>query len=213
MKKLVLSLICISFILTSCKKDEYIKNKDSVTDTVHLNSVNPYAEYNLSDNTHLFLDATTPGAISYQWFPTNETGPVVEFSPNIYVGDFFYYNQNYYGAYKVIVTLPDTTLNYFIHIIADKSVVYCPNSFTPESHFYNKVWQVGFDADYVKMVSLNIYDNQNLKVYAWEENSPAEWDGKYNGTLCDAGYYYYIIHYTTLQGGKRSKEGILQLIR
>jgi gliding motility-associated-like protein len=178
-----------------------------------MNSQNPWNEYYLSDNTHLYLDATTPGAISYQWLPTNETSSVIEFFPNIYADYFGYYDGRIYGAYKVIVTLADTIINYYVDVLADESVVYCPNAFTPNGDWKNDVWKVGYDSRFVKIVSLNIYDQQNKKVFSSGEYDEPSWDGKYLGTLCDAGYYYYIVHYTTAQGGKRSREGMLQLIR
>jgi gliding motility-associated-like protein len=215
MKKLLLCICFITFILTSCKKDEYIKNKDTVTDTLHFVSFHDLDyNYYLSDNTHLYLDATTPGAISYQWLPTNETSPVVEFIPNIYYNNLlFYHDGAFYGSYKVIVTLHDTTINYIVNVIADESVVYCPNTFTPDCNCFNSIWRVGYNFNFVKMVSLNIYDQQNKKVFSSGEHDQPNWDGTYLGTLCDAGNYYYIVHYTTSQGGKRSREGMVQLIR
>lgn len=215
MKKNYIFLGCLlQIIFTSCKKDEFMHNDDNVNDTVAMISHYVREEYYLYDNANLYLDATTQGALSYQWLPTNETSAVIEFVPNDYKPhpwDMF--DFNFFGGYEVIVTLPDTTVTYGIAVISDESVVYCPNSFTPAGDGLNDLWGAFYNHNALTINSLNIYNSRDKRVFHSGENEEPLWDGRYDGDPCDIGYYYYTIHYTNIHGKKKSKEGILQLSR
>jgi gliding motility-associated-like protein len=215
MKKILFSLLFMALILfTFCKKDEYVGVEKTVNDTVAMITHDTRDEYFLYDNMHLYLDATTPGAISYQWLPTNETSPVVEFIPNDYRPfPVNLFGAGVFGAYEVLVTLPDTTIKYIIGVKADESTVYCANSFTPNNDGMNDYWGPYYIDAAVTINDVNIYDEHNKRLFHASENENIFWDGKYNDKVCDVGIYYYTIHYTSVQGSKRSKEGMLQILR
>jgi gliding motility-associated-like protein len=213
MKKLLFGCFIISIVFASCKKDIYIKNTDTVTATVQIQSLGVGSYYYLSDNAYLYLDATANGAISYHWLPTNETTPVIEFRPNNYILDYYWSGGNsYFGSYEVEVTFPDTTMKYELMVIAEEAIVYCPNSFTPNGDGDNDDWRA-YANHTSKIVSLSIYDKENQKVFEWAEDNYLGWDGTYDGKLCDAGSYYFYVHYATAQGAKKSRDGLIQLIR
>jgi gliding motility-associated-like protein len=209
----ILFISVLLIAVASCKKDEYVRNNDIITDTVALISFNVPDVYMLYDNAHLYLDATTEGALSYQWLPTNETSPVVEFIPNDYlINPWTIASEKPFGCYEVIVTLANTTIKYGIGVFADDAVVYCPSAFTPDNNGMNDKW--GAYYIYQNLIkSLNIYDQNNRRLFHSGGNDDPLWDGKYKGKLCDVGTYYYTLHYTTPQGGKKSREGMFQLLR
>jgi gliding motility-associated-like protein len=219
MKTIIICSIGLLIVLfTSCKKDEFIDNTDEVVDTVAISALQQYTYQNyyfLLDQVHLWVDATTPGAISYQWLPSNETTSVIECLPNKYIpsGPGYSTSDDYFGGYEVIITLPDTTLRYGFVIYADEAVIYCANSFAPDGDGTNDLWQVYYDYRKITLNSLTIYNSRDKKVFHSVAPEYPSWDGKYNGDVCESGMYYYTVHYTSVNGKKKSREGMLQLIR
>jgi|WetSurMetagenome_2_1015567.scaffolds.fasta_scaffold77063_2 gliding motility-associated-like protein len=215
MKNLTIYLFC--FLLgafASCKKDEFVKNSDVISDTVSLVSGSQPQEYNLYDEVQLYLNATTSSAVSYQWLPTNETTSVIEFVPNDYKPTgWSVANGNFFGGYEVIITLPDTTIRMGIIVYADEAVVYCANTFVPNGNGLNDLWKVYYNSNAVTINELNIYNSRNKTVFHSGEGEEPAWDGKYKDDICESGIYYYTFHFTTLQGGKKSKEGMIELMR
>jgi gliding motility-associated-like protein len=213
MQKIIIFSGCfLLLLLASCKKDEYVNNKDTIIDTVVLVADPQPQEYDLYDDIGLYINATTPNAISYQWLPTNETTPVIEFVPNnhepagwnITRGDFF-------GGYEVTITLPDTIIHRAIAVFADKAVVYCANSFTPNGDGLNDFWCVYYNDNAVRINSLTIFNSSNTKVFHSGENEDPLWNGMYKHESCLSGTYYYTVHFTTVQGKKKSKAGLIEL--
>lgn len=213
MKKTAIYIVLLLLIFfTSCKKDEFINNNDLVTDTVNVAAGFQPQEYNLYDQVLLYINAETPGAISYQWLPTNETSPVIGFVPNDYKPTGWDITDDlFFGGYEVIITFADTTVQLGIAIFADESVVYCANSFTPNGDGINDIWTVFYKRNVVTINSLSIFNSRNKMVFYSGDNDYPAWDGKYKDDSCESGIYYYTVHFTTVQGGKKSKEGMIEL--
>jgi len=217
MKKLIIYCCLIFIVFASCKKDKFYKNYDVVVDTVNVTMDYAYFNdpYYLIDNSFLYLNATSPGAISYFWLPTNQTTPIVGFIPNHYLPYNYDLNSGLFGGYEVIITYSDTTIRYSIGVIADEAIVYYPNLFTPNHDGSNDKWTITCDWRTARFISLTIYDQQNRKDFKTESDDydKRAWDGNYNGSPCDAGNYYFVFHYKTVDGGNKSKEGMFELIR
>jgi gliding motility-associated-like protein len=194
MKKILIVVVPVLLITTfSCKKQDTVKH-DTVYDTIKVNS---NIEYQLLENTVLTLDATNLEASAYVWTPGNYTTPSINVTTD--------------GIYTVKVTIHGSTYVYEVVVYYQGSDCYIPDSFTPNGDGLNDIWDPSFinikDEDFL----LNIYDAQNKKLFS-STNQHDGWDGKYNGNLMPAGYYYYTISYKTVIGEPKSRNGMLQLV-
>lgn len=96
--------------------------------------------------------------------------------------------------------------------LSSGSVLYYPNSFTPDGDGINDHWKpYGFDI-LGGSYSMKIYSKKDK--FLFESNDCLiGWDGKVNGVLCPIDYNYYAVKYETLEGVKHSDAGMFQLIK
>lgn len=192
--RIIIFILLTLGILVSCKKQE--KDPDTVYETLYVNA--PYLEYGLKENTVLNLDATTPGALQYQWTPGNSTDPVIQVIEE--------------GIYSVTISTSDGNLLYNVLVYYEGSDFFVPNSFTPNNDGINDLWGPVFFNVSSENYSIKIYDESNKLLFSTTDLA-AKWDGNHNGNAMDCGYYYYVISYKTLSNESKSKNGMLQLIR
>jgi len=198
--------------MNSCKKDPTKTERETLTLSVtQQGSPTPVA---LPDGPQIFLDATKPGALSYQWKPGYEKTPVIEFLPN----DYFpgYWNDQpftkFLGGYEVVVGYADSVVTYFFAAEYIDSYMACPNSFSPNGDGLNDFWAVACYPDNLVINSTNIYNASGKKIYSADASHP-KWYGTYEGKTCDIGTYYFTIDYTNTQGIQMAREGEINIMR
>jgi gliding motility-associated-like protein len=186
--------IALSVIIcTSCKKeyqDYYVK---TVTIKVNKN----ITDYDLKEFIRLKLDATSAGALSYLWTPTNETTPVIDYNVN-------------YGTYSVNITLPDTIITYNINVNFGYCQLYCPSAFSPNGDGMNDKWKPYGEINYFNYL-LTIYNEANALVFQTSDVDQG-WDGRANDILQPFGVYYYHINYESASGKKLTKSGAIEMV-
>ena len=197
MKKLcfpALLVLVLTGVFISCKKQD-VPPSETLYDTLKVNTA--YTVYTMGENTILTLDATTPGAVAYLWMPDFNTTPMITITKE--------------GNYSVKVTTHDNEFDYSLLVLFSGSDCYIPNSFSPNNDGVNDYWHPFFANISAEKFLLNIYDNENLKLFS-STNVDAKWDGYYNGALMPAGYYYYVLSYRTIDGETKNRNGMLQLV-
>jgi gliding motility-associated-like protein len=196
MKRCFLSLLpSFLIIVFSCKKQDAPPIETNY-DTIPVNS--PYIIYGLLENTILTLDAYSPDAIGYKWTPGGYETPSI--------------NVDKDGIYIVKVTTHASIMyTYQVTVYYQGSDCYIPSSFTPNGDGINDYWYPSFINIKDENFLLNIYNAENVKLFSTSDKNNY-WDGKYNGDLMPAGYYYYTILYQTIIGEKKSLNGMLQLV-
>lgn len=193
LKTYCIILISAVVLISSCKKE----NEEVVIQNVTLKVDKAQDHYDLYENVHLKLDATYPGAISYLWWPTSETTPIVD-------------NAYGYTEYKVTITTADTILVYRVYIDYDYTYIYIPTAFTPNGDGKNDTWRPRCNAK-TGSYFLRVYNNDNFTVFE-TANVDQAWDGKYDGTLMPYGVYYYYVSYETKMGIKKWRSGMVEMM-
>jgi gliding motility-associated-like protein len=178
----------------SCKKQDTPPIETNY-DTIPVNT--QYIQYGLLENTILTLDAYSPDATGYKWTPGGyETSSI---------------NVDKEGIYIVKVTTHTSMYTCQVTVYYQGSDCYIPSSFTPNGDGVNDYWEPSFVNIKDENFQLNIYNAENVKLFSTTDKN-AHWDGKYNGSLMPAGYYYYTISYQTIIGEIKSLNGMLQLV-
>jgi gliding motility-associated-like protein len=95
-----------------------------------------------------------------------------------------------------------------------ETLIWIPNTFTPDGNEWNNVWQPvftsGFDPAEFSLFVMNRWGET-----VWESrDATVAWDGTYNGKLCQDGVYFYMITYGDPDNDRRSTiQGHITLIR
>jgi gliding motility-associated-like protein len=95
-----------------------------------------------------------------------------------------------------------------------QSLIYIPNSFTPDGNEHNNIWlpimTSGFDPFDYNLIVMNRWGQTIFE----SNNSNQGWDGTYKNRLCDQGIYIYKIKYGVLENdGSKELYGHINLIR
>lgn len=91
----------------------------------------------------------------------------------------------------------------------NRMVLFIPNAFTP-SESTNNIFKPA-QAE-VSDYRMEIYNRQGVMVFASNEISYG-WDGKYDGSLCLQGAYYYFVRFKDMKGMQHTQKGTLMLIK
>jgi gliding motility-associated-like protein len=95
-----------------------------------------------------------------------------------------------------------------------QSLIFIPNSFTPDGDEHNNRWQPTFTSGFdPHSFNLTIYNRYGQVIF--ESNNAEEgWDGTFNNVMCQDGIYSYVIYYGNLQDdGINTVRGHITLIR
>jgi gliding motility-associated-like protein len=193
-KKIILLSLIIPAIFASCKK-EHITFPPTTIRVHHMASEGIIVDC-FKDNEQIILDATTPGAITYQWNTGASTPTIIAdaISPD----------------YMVAVTTADTTIVYTATISYCGTTFFVPSTFTPHIGGQNDYFgPTGINFDLSKYL-MKIYNQQMKCVYSTRDVSKP-WNGGYhNHEQCPSGFYYYYFEYTTNTGEAKTKSGTVE---
>jgi gliding motility-associated-like protein len=91
-----------------------------------------------------------------------------------------------------------------------------PNAFTPDNDLLNDTFGVKGNSQGVNNFSLSVYNLWGQLVWRTTDLN-LRWDGKFQGELCPAGVYSYVLRYTNAGSSAKKKtivkEGMLSLMR
>jgi len=96
-----------------------------------------------------------------------------------------------------------------VEIINDFDL-YIPNTFTPNNDGMNDVFEISYYG--IKEIKLIIYDRWGVKLFATNDLKN-NWDGIYNGKICQVGTYVYKLEYEPYKGKSGERIGHVNLVR
>jgi len=90
------------------------------------------------------------------------------------------------------------------------TVVWAPNTFTPNGDENNNTWMpIGVNYQYPYYFIINRWGNIIFESYDFNLG----WDGTYKGKMCQDGVYFYSINWKDLKGEFYQKHGHITLLR
>lgn len=89
-------------------------------------------------------------------------------------------------------------------VMIDPFTVYIPNAFTPDGDEYNNTFGAAVALETVEW-NFRIYNRWGEMVFE-SADQDSEWDGTYNGTICQDGVYSYILRYISCADFDRWEE-------
>ncbi len=186
-------------ITISCFELLEIKELEENTDTVFYNQTCSYKVFN-GKPTSSYIWTIEGGTITKPQPPTTDNISVLW--------------GNIAGSYTISVKeKKDKCISdpayMTIAVISDEEFIDIPNIFTPNNDNVN---------DYLKFTLKNL-ENFTFTIFSrWGQtlfsttNLLTFWDGKYNGTLCTEGIYYWTLNYQ-FKGIAKSKRGFVHVYR
>jgi gliding motility-associated-like protein len=165
-----------------------------------------------SDNTNLtqklLLENKSTDASKFKWFTGNMVFLDSTFNfqtklsnPGKYC--FVLEAANYKGC-------KDTILQCITAIEDTSSVLIIPNAFSPNADLINDDFTIIHkNIELLDFIVFNRWGNSVFASKSWNE----VWRGLQNGKQCDAGTYFYMLKYRTLQGVEKVAKGDVTLIR
>ncbi len=196
--------------LTVQNSDGNCKTADSVKITL---------DSAIADFTTNITNGFIPLTVQFNNNSTNATKYIWNFENNIISTQI---NPSYtfenIGTYNVVLTAisksgcVDTAS---LTIIADgEIIIQIPNVFTPNGDnlndfFENKVNNMNF----LKYLNGTIWNRWGQLIYEYQMPNGKWWDGKYKGTDCQEGVYFYIITAEGTNGKKFNFHGTVTLLR
>jgi gliding motility-associated-like protein len=94
--------------------------------------------------------------------------------------------------------------------VLDTVTLFIPTAFTPNDDDVNEVFRIQTGS--VEKAYLEIYNRWGEKLYE-TENINKGWDGKYQGNLCPADYYVYVLKYKGKKTPWKFQRGYFYIIR
>jgi len=164
--------------------------------------------------------------------PENYEIAQIDFSPEPVAppgkASYAWYENSYPGGKQIssgkdVLVSPTETTSYFCEVTLCGGLKYyddievnvnpIPNAFNPNSAVeVNRTFTVFAEPDdQIYKYAMFIYDRWGKLVYESKDIYEG-WDGKFNGNLCNAGIYAWIIYYEGINGGATHK-GIVTLVR
>ena len=160
------------------------------------------------NNGELHFDNQTTGAVEYSWDFGNNTSSAL-FEPVVK-----YDLEGDYAIRLVAMNLNgcmDTGIRHYYYMPG----LWLPNAFTPDNNDQNEIFRPVTQRNTLDPYQLLVFDRWGQMIF--KSTNPAEgWDGKYNGELCPAGSYTYMIQYreAKIESSETiTKRGMVSLIR
>lgn len=117
------------------------------------------------------------------------------------------------GDYDVMLIMTDNLgcIDTLIRTISIGTILYIPNTFTPDGNRYNNFF---FAQSYnIQVLSIEIFNRWGELVFEELNNNYFTWDGSYKGKKCPDGTYTYVIKYKNSQQEEFVKTGHVNLLR
>lgn len=182
------------------------------TETVHVTiAPNPYVEagddQTVTEGTQIQLYAASPDNVNYQWFPVEDLSCTTCRRP------FLTATQSQHIPVVVTNTFgcKDTAYVDIKVVSCDPTMVFVPNTFTPNNDDLN-------DVLFVRGIGLRsldyfrVYDRWGHLVYE-SKNISEGWDGRINGKEADVATYVYLMKGVCSSGSTIEKSGNVTLVR
>ena len=112
-------------------------------------------------------------------------------------------NVNNPGKYSVTVSNSGCKATDLIVIAECNSDIWVPNVFTPNGDGKNDTFHPV--CTNITDISMYIYNRWGNQIYEGT-GATLEWDGKYQGTACPDGVYYFLIKYTQKDNGHTTQK-------
>ncbi|OJX34988.1 MAG: hypothetical protein BGO87_09640 [Flavobacteriia bacterium 40-80] len=159
-----------------------------------------------------FTETSSDDVSEWEWYaPGSSTVFSYERNPK------FRFPEGIEGDYPVqLIVITDLgcrdTTESVIHVVNDVTF-YAPNAFTPDGDEHNN--QFVFYIDGIDKTSFQMLIFNRWGETVWENYDPdVFWDGTYNGTLCPAGTYTYIVRAKDiLTDDVRTFKGFVTILR
>lgn len=86
-----------------------------------------------------------------------------------------------------------------------------PNVFTPNGDLINDFFLI-MQSEKISEFNINIYNRWGNLIFQ-STNTDFKWDGKFNGTECSEGTYFWVLNYTLEEDKIETKQGTVTLLR
>jgi gliding motility-associated-like protein len=144
---------------------------------------------------------------------TTISNPVFNFnnkSTNATQYAWYYNGQQFSSLINPTITLTDTGKHCFTLVASNDdgcvdSIIKCaniepidigvfiPNAFSPNGDGINNTFHAIYDGS-IEFVNLVVYNRWGQRIF-FTKNAFEDWDGKFKGSLCDIGVYFYMFNY------------------
>ncbi|MCJ8292737.1 MAG: PKD domain-containing protein, partial [Flavobacteriales bacterium] len=176
------------------------------TDYIYVED-NPVASFSpsstelLNISTEVDFNNTSTGATDYVWiFGDNSASSTVENPTHVFPGEQAGSYTVELFAYSPLGCVDSTLI---VISVAEETIFYVPNTFTPDGDAHNQYFRPVFTSGY------DPYDFQLLIFNRWGEviweshDASAGWDGTYDGFVVQDGVYSWKIEFKTSQNDER----------
>jgi gliding motility-associated-like protein len=173
------------------------------SDTINIESLMNPTLYLGNDTTicmnhKLFLDASIPWGISYQW--ENGSTSVTRWIEN--EGEYWVQASN------PCVSVSDTI---FIKVDDCDPILVIPNVFTPNDDGFNDLFIVDVIKN-ITSINILIFNRWGENIFQ-SNNLNFAWDGQLKNQKCPEGVYFWVVQYVDINGDKHDLSGTVTLFR
>jgi gliding motility-associated-like protein len=173
------------------------------SDTINIESLMNPTLYLGNDTTicmnhKLFLDASIPWGISYQW--ENGSTSVTRWIEN--EGEYWVQASN------PCVSVSDTI---FIKVDDCDPILVIPNVFTPNDDGFNDLFIVDVIKN-ITSINILIFNRWGENIFQ-SNNLNFAWDGQLKNQKCPEGVYFWVVQYVDINGDKHDLSGTVTLLR
>jgi gliding motility-associated-like protein len=130
----------------------------------------------------IMVDATFPGALSYQWSHTNDTAALIRVYPG--------------RTYSVLVSLADQSFTRTFRVLEDETCpcpMSLPKTFSPNGDGYQDLFGPVHDCN-LSSYEMAIYNRWGIEVF-YTTNPQELWDGTFDGEVLSNEIFVFYIKY------------------